>query len=167
MDRRARTEEDGFTLIELMAVVLIIAVLVAVAIPAMNAAWRKSKDRAVQADVQTALKAEPDLASRVQLLSVSFDPEFDTPDVLKAHAARVGADPSLWSYVTGPREGIDAFAAAFGVTVMREDGTMEEIIHNLRTAVIGPDGRLVEVFNGNDWQPAQLVASIRATDAGR
>ena len=58
MDRRGRREEDGFTLIELMAVVLIIAVLVAVAIPAMNAAWRKAKDRAVQADVQTALKAE-------------------------------------------------------------------------------------------------------------
>ena len=119
------------------------------------------------AAVQKALKAEPDLASRVQLLSVSFDPEFDTPEVLKAHASRVGADPSLWSYVTGPREGIDAFAAAFGVTVIREDGTMEEIVHNLRTAVIGPDGRLVEVFNGNDWQPAQLVASIRATDAER
>lgn len=119
------------------------------------------------AAVQKAVKADPDLASRVHLLSVSFDPEFDTPEVLKAHAARVGADPSLWSYVTGTREGIDAFAAAFGVTIMREDGTMEEIIHNLRTAVIGPDGRLVEVFNGNDWQPAQLVASIRATDARR
>ena len=119
------------------------------------------------AAVQKALKAEPDLASRVHLLSVSFDPEFDTPEVLKAHASRVGADPSLWSYVTGPREGIDAFAAAFGVAIMREDDTMEEIIHNLRTAVIGPDGRLVEVFNGNDWQPGQLVASIRATDARR
>jgi protein SCO1/2 len=119
------------------------------------------------AAVQNALKADPALASRTHLLSVSFDPDFDTPKVLKAHAARVGADPSLWSYVTGTREGIDAFAAAFGVSIMREDGTMEEIIHNLRTAVIGADGTLVEVFNGNDWQPGQLVASIRAADARR
>jgi type IV pilus assembly protein PilA len=58
MRTRGRRQEDGFTLIELMVVVLIIAILVAVAIPAMNAAWRKSKDRAAQADVQTALKAE-------------------------------------------------------------------------------------------------------------
>ena len=50
--------DDGFTLIELMVVVLIVAILIAVAIPVMNAAWRKSKDRAVQADVETALKAE-------------------------------------------------------------------------------------------------------------
>jgi protein SCO1/2 len=119
------------------------------------------------AAVQNALKSDPDLASRVHLLSVSFDPDFDTPEVLQAHAARVGADPSLWSYVTGTREGIDAFAAAFGVSIMREDGTMEEIVHNLRTAVIGPDGTLVEVINGNDWQPGQLVASIRAADGRR
>jgi protein SCO1/2 len=119
------------------------------------------------AAVQKALKADAELASRVHLLSVSFDPDFDTPEVLRAHATRVGADPAIWSYVTGTREGIDAFAAAFGVSIMREDGTMEEIIHNLRTAVIGPEGRLVEVFNGNDWQPAQLVASIRAADARR
>ena len=50
--------DDGFTLVELMVVVLIIAILIAVAIPVMTAAWRKSKDRSVQADVQTALKAE-------------------------------------------------------------------------------------------------------------
>lgn len=119
------------------------------------------------AEVQKTLQADADLASRVHLLSVSFDPDVDTPEVLKAHAARVGADPALWSYVTGPREGIDAFAAAFGVSIMREDDTMEEIIHNLRTAVIAPDGTLAEVFNGNGWQPAQLVASIRAADARR
>jgi cytochrome oxidase Cu insertion factor (SCO1/SenC/PrrC family) len=44
---------------------------------------------------------------------------------------------------------------------------MEEIVHNLRTAVIDADGRLVQVLNGNDWQPGQLVAAIRGADARR
>ena len=117
--------------------------------------------------VQKTLQADTALAARVHLLSVSFDPDYDTPDVLKQHAARVGADPAIWSYVTGTREGIDTFAAAFGVHVMRGDGTPEEIVHNLRTAVIGPDGRLVEILNGSDWTPDQLMASIRAADARR
>ena len=119
------------------------------------------------AAVQSALKNDPELAGRVQLLSVSFDPDYDTPAVLKKHADRVGADPAIWSYLTGPREAIDRFAAGFGVTIMREDGTMEEIIHNLRTAVIDSNGRLVHVLNGNDWQPDRLLADIRAADASR
>jgi protein SCO1/2 len=119
------------------------------------------------AAVQAALKEDPALAGRVHLVSVSFDPDHDTPPVLKKHAARVGADPALWSFVTGSREAIDKFGAGFGVNIMREDGTMEEIIHNLRTAVIDPNGRLVHVLNGNDWKPERLLSDIRAVDARR
>jgi protein SCO1 len=119
------------------------------------------------AAAQKVLKSDAGLSSRVHLLSISFDPDYDTPAVLKAHAARVGADPETWSYLTGSREGIDRLAAGFGITIMREDGTMDEIIHNLRTAVIAADGRLVNVLNGNDWQPEQLLAEIRAADARR
>jgi protein SCO1/2 len=119
------------------------------------------------AAVQAALKQESALAGRVHLVSVSFDPDHDTPPVLKQHAERVGADPALWSYVTGSRESIDTFAAGFGVTIMREDGTIDEITHNLRTAVIDPNGRLVHVLNGNDWKPERLLSDIRAVDAQR
>jgi protein SCO1/2 len=119
------------------------------------------------AAVQKALAAETDLAARVHLLSVSFDPDYDTPAVLKQHAARAGASPATWSYLTGPREGIDTFAAAFGVTIMREDGHLQEIIHNLRTAVIDRRGRLVKVLPGSDWTADQLLNEIRAVDAAR
>jgi len=119
------------------------------------------------AAVQKALQADAALAERVHLLSVSFDPDHDTPAVLQAHAQRVGADPAIWSYVTGSREAIDRFAAPLGITIMRGDRPMEEIIHNLRTAVIDAEGRLVQVLNGNDWQPEQLVAAIREADARR
>jgi protein SCO1/2 len=119
------------------------------------------------AAVQKALQTNGALAERVHLLSVSFDPDHDTPAVLRAHATRVGADPAIWSYVTGSREAIDRFAAPFGVTIMRDGTPTEAIIHNLRTAVIDADGRLVQMLNGNDWQPEQLLAAIREADARR
>lgn len=118
-------------------------------------------------EIQKSLQADPRLASRVHLFSVSFDPAHDTPPVLQAHAQRIGADPKVWSYLTGKGQEVDKFAAQFGVSIMREDGTMAEIIHNLRTAVIDENGKLVKILNGNDWQPQQLLDEIRAADGRR
>ena len=113
------------------------------------------------ADVQKALHADAGLKKGTHLVSVSFNPAFDTPAVLAEHAVRAGADPATWSFVTGDRADIERFASSFGVSVIREDADMKEIVHNLRTAVIDPQGRLVQVFNGSDWTPADLLASMR------
>jgi protein SCO1/2 len=117
------------------------------------------------AAVQRAIAADPALATRIHLLSVSFDPDVDTPDVLRAHAKRVGADPALWSWLTGSRDAIDRLARPFGVTIMRGDTPQQEIVHNLRTAVVGRDGRVVKIFNGSDWKAEELLAELRAADA--
>ena len=115
--------------------------------------------------VQRQVKAEALLDSRVHLVSISFDPAHDTPEVLAKHAARVGADPGQWSFVTAPWEVIDPFARVFGVAIMRDDKPTQEILHNLRTAIIGKDGRLVRVLNGNEWTPEELLTAIREADA--
>ncbi len=114
------------------------------------------------ASAQKAVVSDPGLRNRVRLVSVSFDPDFDRPPVLKAHAQRAGADPAVWSFVTGDRDDIDRFASRFGVSIIREDKTGQEIVHNLRTAVIDPQGRLVKVFSGNEWQPAELLNGLRS-----
>jgi protein SCO1/2 len=119
------------------------------------------------AAVQQSIAADAALASRIHLLSVSFDPQYDTPAVLKTHAERAQADPAIWSFLTGKRETIDAFAGGFGVNIIREDGKISEIVHNLRTAVIDPNGRLVKILRGNEWQPAELLNELRAADGGR
>jgi protein SCO1 len=119
------------------------------------------------ASIQKNVKEDAALNGKVQLVSVSFDPDFDTPKVLSAHAARVGADPALWSFVTGQRDDIDRFASRFGISVMREDKTSQEIVHNLRTAVIDPAGRLHRVHTGNEWTPAELLTDLRSALAGR
>lgn len=119
------------------------------------------------AAAQRQLKAETPLDSRVHLVSISFDPENDTPEVLTKHAARVGADPGQWSFVTAPWDVIDPFGRVFGVAIMRDDKPRQEIVHNLRTAILGKDGRLVQVLNGNEWTPAELITAIREADAQR
>lgn len=87
------------------------------------------------AAIQNAIKGGR-VAGRVRLVSVSFDPEFDTPAALRAHAARVGADASIWTFATAPRERVEAWGARFGLSVIRDGQDPADITHNLRTAVI-------------------------------
>jgi protein SCO1/2 len=111
------------------------------------------------AEVQRAIAGDPALASRARLLSVSFDPDADTTERLKAHAERLKADPNIWRFATAPRETVDRFAATFGVNVIREKD--QTITHNMRTVVIGPDARVVSVHEGSDWTAADIVADMR------
>ena len=113
------------------------------------------------AAVQRTVLADARLRDRTALLSISFDPQFDTSQVLATHARHAGADPRLWHFTTGDRDAIEAFASRFGVSVIHEDADLNTITHNLRTAVIGPDGRLVTMLTGNDWTPAALLDAMR------
>jgi protein SCO1/2 len=111
------------------------------------------------AAVQRLIAGDATLGDRARLLSVSFDPDADTPARLQAHAEKLGADPAIWRFATAPRDVVDRFAATFGVNVIREaDST---ITHNMRTAVIGPDRREVSVYEGSDWTPAQIADDLR------
>ncbi len=109
--------------------------------------------------IQRAVHDSPALNGRTRLLSVSFDPDADTTPRLKAHADKLDTDPAIWRLATASRETVDGFAARFGVHVSREAD--QTITHNLRTAVIGPDGKIVQIYNGSDWTPAQVVEDLR------
>jgi protein SCO1 len=116
------------------------------------------------AAVQKAVRSSPDL-SDVRLLTVTLDPEYDRPPVLKVQASAFRADPEIWSFVTGDPAELEAFAHQFGIYSEPAGGDSIEIIHNLRTVVIGPDGRLVKNRSSNDWTPADLVADLSAAPA--
>jgi protein SCO1 len=96
----------------------------------------------------------------VKLISVSFDPVFDTPAVLRQHAAEVGADATIWSFLTADRKVVDEFGARFGLSVLRGERDPADITHNLRTAVIDAHGRLVRVYDGNRWTPADIMTDL-------
>jgi len=110
------------------------------------------------------LKADPDAPTNWHLLSVSFDPEFDTPNVLAAHARQHGADPAKWTFATGALIEIDDITERFGMYFSREAGGAT-FNHNLRTIVIDPAGKVRHVFIGNTWKPEELVEWIKKTAA--
>jgi protein SCO1/2 len=113
------------------------------------------------AAVQREASADAQLRDRLHLLSVTVDPSFDTPPVLLEHARRAGARPETWSFVTADRDDLDRFGSRFGVSVMRDDPKGADVIHNLRTAVIDPRGRLTTIFGGNEWTAADLLKELR------
>jgi protein SCO1/2 len=114
------------------------------------------------ATIQRAVAEDAALRGRVTLISVSFDPDHDTPEVLRAHAARRKADLSVWTFLTGDRATIDRFAGRFGVGVIRPSDTAGEITHNLRTAHLDPDLRVVKLYSGSEWTPGAVLADLRA-----
>jgi protein SCO1 len=113
--------------------------------------------------IQDQIRASADLGD-VRLVSITLDPEFDTPGVLATHAKAVGADPRLWFFATGARDDVLGFAKRFGV--LTEPGESPAlVVHNLRTAVIDAEGRLVSVHSGNMWTPAEIVADLKKASA--
>jgi protein SCO1/2 len=83
---------------------------------------------------------------------------------LKKHAQALKADPAVWHFVTGDREELTHFAKSFGVTA-EADTPGSPLVHNLRTAVIDSEGRLVKAYSGNMWTPAELIADLKAAPA--
>jgi protein SCO1/2 len=114
------------------------------------------------ATLQRHISEDPALRGRVKLVSISFDPEHDTPAVLAAHAAKLRADPAVWTFLTGDRVTIERTAARFGVGVLRGDTAADEITHNLRTALVDARGRIVRFYTGSDWTPSRAIADLRS-----
>ena len=110
--------------------------------------------------IQDRLAKDPSLKN-VHLVSVSFDPATDTPQVLKMHAGALGADPARWTFLTGHRDDIDQFAMRFGVTITREMNDATNITHNLRTVIIDKQGQFVKSYTGNEWKPDEIMADLK------
>ncbi|HWC61636.1 MAG TPA: SCO family protein [Verrucomicrobiae bacterium] len=110
------------------------------------------------AETQKKLLAMPNAPTNWHLLTISFDPENDTPEVLRSYAQAHGADFAHSTYATGTLMDITAIGQQFGLVFWKEEGSI--ISHNLRTVVIDRSGRVQKIFTGNTWQPEDLVAEI-------
>ena len=104
-------------------------------------------------------------SGRYHLLSIRIDPDFDQPAVLKDYAARFEANENHWSFATGTAEQINSVAGLFGLFHEPENGL---ISHDLRTALIGPDGRLVQLWKSNVWTPYEIQRRVEtALNSGK
>jgi protein SCO1 len=115
------------------------------------------------AEIYKQLPANPALSS-AHLLSISFDPQYDTPKVLRAYGFSVAHthEPALfnrWEFVVPTSADLPKVADFFALTVKPEGGL---ITHDLSTAVIGPDGKIVAWYHGSDWQVSDLIKDATA-----
>ena len=113
------------------------------------------------ARVQKNLKKDASLSGKWHLLTISFDPEFDSPEVLKRYGKSYGADFSVWDFVTDSLNAVVDLADGLGLVTDDDEGGL--IAHNLRTAVIDRNGVLVAVYKGNEWTAGELEEAMRTT----
>lgn len=113
------------------------------------------------AQVQRELKKETALAGQWRLLTISFDPAHDKPEVLKKYGQNYGADFATWEFATGSESTIRTLADRLDLTIEDDEGGL--IAHNLRTVVLDKDGVIVSIIKGNEWTPADVVTKMRST----
>ena len=107
--------------------------------------------------VEKQLAALPNAPTNWHLLTISFDPHFDTPEVLRNYARQFRQDPGRWSFLTGAMIDIDAITEQFELPVVKQGANWE---HKLRTAIIDVNGRIQKIFLGNQWTAGELVPEI-------
>jgi protein SCO1 len=113
------------------------------------------------ATVLEKLKPAPDAPSTFRLLTISFDHEFDTPEILRSWGAAFGHRRGLpWSLLSTPdKTVIDEISSRTGLRFGTVNGTIQ---HNLRTLVINPDGTLRRLFTDENWTVDELITELGA-----
>ncbi len=108
------------------------------------------------------LTNNPALKDKVRLLSVSVDPEYDKPKVLREYGLRYinSTKPDAfarWDFATGSSEEVKKVGQAFGLNYWPDQN---QVIHNLRTVMISADGKVARFYRGNEWKPDQVLKDL-------
>jgi protein SCO1/2 len=100
----------------------------------------------------------PALGANVTIVSITLDPEHDSPAQLAAYAKSQTADNNGWLFLTGKPADIDQVLAAFKLRRMREsDGS---IMHSVSAFLLGPDGHQIRQYNALDVSARAVAADI-------
>lgn len=94
----------------------------------------------------------------VEFVSVTLDPEYDTPGVLQAYADARGLDLSNWSFLTGPDAAVRHLLAQMGILREFEGATIK---HNLATLLIDPSGRIIHRVDGSRWDNQDFLPRMK------
>ena len=118
------------------------------------------------AAIDQQLQKQPELYKTTHLLSISFDPDYDTPKVLRSYgAANTGRysdeDFQHWEFLSGTTDAVKGLAQFFGMRYFHDTTSGEEnVVHSLRTAIIAPDGKVFRVYRGNEWKPEEAIKDL-------
>src|SRR5688572_15351031 len=124
------------------------------------------------ANIHQELQKQPEFRNKTHLLSITFDPEYDTPKVLRSYgSAYTGkyADETFdhWEFASGSADEVKNIAQFFGLQYHKDEAGKDQMIHTLSTALIGPDSKLVKIYRGNEWTPDQAIAYLKSATVGQ
>ncbi|HET9478603.1 MAG TPA: SCO family protein [Pyrinomonadaceae bacterium] len=113
------------------------------------------------AQIDRQLQQNAEVYARTHLLSISIDPKFDTPQVLRsygaAHTERYENETfSHWEFASGDH--VKEMAEFFG---LRYFADKDQIVHGLKTIIVAPDGKVAKVYTGNEWKPEEVVSELK------
>ncbi len=120
------------------------------------------------AEIEKALVKSPELYAKTHLLSISFDSQYDTPQVVRNYARAFVSDRGPrtfehWEFATIPAGEKSTVTKFFDVFASEEQG---QITHSMSTAILSPNGLIYKSYNGNDWKPADVLADLTSSAAG-
>ena len=115
-------------------------------------------------DLEESLRLDSAAYDRTHLLTITFDPKFDTPAVLRQHALAVTSIPAAqlfphWEFLAPRPQDLDTMAHFFGLSKWEKDG---EITHSLSTVIIDREGKLYRWYHGNGWTTEELLHETRS-----
>jgi len=120
------------------------------------------------AAIDQELRKQPDAYEKTHLLTISFDPDYDTAKVLRSYgASHTGrySDETFqhWEFATGSKDEVKGIAQFFGLRYYHDtESSDEQVIHSMRTAVVGPDGKVFKLYRGNEWKPEQVLSDLKS-----
>jgi protein SCO1 len=118
------------------------------------------------AAIEKQLAQSPADSAHAQLLSISLDPSYDTPAVLRKYGlAYLGGDPSgfaHWEFAVSSPDDLKQLASAFDLVYYEQDN---QIVHSMDTVLIAPDGTVARTWTDNDWTTADMLSAIQQTAA--
>jgi protein SCO1 len=121
------------------------------------------------AAIDKSLASDPALYGKTHLVSISFDPEYDTPKVLRSYGAAYTGKYTKetfehWDFAAPSRANLTEVARFFDLGITPEKNNT--ITHTLSTTLIGPDGNVYRFYPGNDWTTEQVLADVKQVLSG-
>ena len=104
-------------------------------------------------------KAREAGVDNLELISITLDPEFDTPGVLREYAEARGIDTSNYSFLTGPEAAIKDLLTQFGVQAFFEGSLLQ---HTLATLLIDEGGRIIHRADGSRWEVQEFLDKLKS-----
>ncbi len=120
------------------------------------------------AEMNKELASDPALYAKTHLLSISFDPAYDTPKVLRSYGEAYTGKYTQetfahWDFAAPALADLQKIEEWFDLGVT--PGEAGSLTHSLATVVVGKDGKVVAYYPTNEWTPAEVIAKMRAAAA--